>query len=231
MTASSLIGGAPPRFSRVDRDAGDDTVDMAVDALRADLAEGRDLAFRIEYVDASGKATERSVRVMSVDARGAGGSILAWCFLRSALRKFRSDRVRLMWWLDTGEVVDDPGQLLDQLADAAPDDAAVAPLRAGLRLLAWVARADGHFDPREASAMVDFVEECAGRLLNRQALMTEFRALYPSPAAARASMAAVRRWPTDRKRELRRAIEALMSADGEHSIEEFGRAAEIRAFL
>ena len=231
MSASSMIGGAPPRFPRADRDAGGDTADMAVDALRADLAEGRDLAFRIEYVDASGKSTERSVRIMSVDSRGGGGSVLAWCFLRSALRKFRSDRVRLMWWLDTGEVVDDPGQLLDHLADAAPDDAAVGPLRAGLRLLAWVARADGHFDRREAAAMVDFVEECAGRLLNREALMTEFRALYPSPASAQSSMKAVKRWPADRKRELLRAIEALISADGEHSIEEFERAAEIRSVL
>lgn len=225
------LGGVPPRTPRSDRVSANDSDDMVTETLRDEIVDGRDLAFRLAYEDAKGDVTERSVRILSVDLGSTGGTILTWCFLRSAYRRFRADRVQEMWWLDTGEVIDDPGEFFRQLGEAAPEASALSALKPGLKILAWIARADGDFHHKEVQVMVDFAEDCSGRVLDREQLTKQFRALYPAPSAVLTAIRQVKNWLPERKRELLRAVDALVAADGEHTIDEFERASEVKASI
>lgn len=62
---------------------------------------------RIDYVDANGTATTRSVQVREFGPYGGQTLILGRCLLRNESRTFRSDRIQACIDEETGEVVTD----------------------------------------------------------------------------------------------------------------------------
>ena len=65
----------------------------------------------IDYIDASGRITERPVRPLLLEFWGRVWTLASWCETRSALRSFRVDRIGAL--RTTGETFpDDPGTTL-----------------------------------------------------------------------------------------------------------------------
>jgi predicted DNA-binding transcriptional regulator YafY len=65
----------------------------------------------IEYVDASGRLSERPVRPLLLEFWGRVWTLASWCETRRALRSFRVDRIKALQ--PTGETFpDDPGTTL-----------------------------------------------------------------------------------------------------------------------
>ena len=65
----------------------------------------------IEYVDASGRITERPVRPLLLEFWGRVWTLASWCETRSALRSFRVDRIAALRLTDQ-TFPDDPGTTL-----------------------------------------------------------------------------------------------------------------------
>ena len=86
-------------------------------AAREALVERRKLRFR--YGDASGSATERTVRPLGIFFWGRTWTLAAWCELRTDFRNFRLDRVGDLTVQDRFE--EEPGRTLrDMLAAYGP---------------------------------------------------------------------------------------------------------------
>ena len=64
-------------------------VDLSL--IRAAIREARKL--RIEYVDANGAASTRTVRPIAVEYYVEATLLCAWCELRDDYRHFRADRI------------------------------------------------------------------------------------------------------------------------------------------
>jgi predicted DNA-binding transcriptional regulator YafY len=87
-------------------------VSQALTAVRDALVAHRKL--RIAYQDASGQASERTVRPLGAFFWGKVWTLSAWCELRSDFRDFRLDRIEQFTMLaDTFE--DEPGRTLADL--------------------------------------------------------------------------------------------------------------------
>ena len=67
---------------------------------------------RFEYVDASGRATARTVRPVCLTFWGKTWLATAWCELREDFRSFRPDRMRAVELLDVG-FADEDGKDLE----------------------------------------------------------------------------------------------------------------------
>lgn len=119
-----------------------------------DASDPRDVSARlaIKYTDGNGSPSERTVRVRSFDPALYGGTMIGHCELRNDTRAFRFDRIREAVDTDTGEVVSDVGDYLQQRYDASPErsrDTLREDYRQLLRVLFYVAKADGQYRREE----------------------------------------------------------------------------------
>ncbi len=64
---------------------------LDIHALRQALIH--ELKLRIDYIDAKGRATKRTVWPLDVQDFGPNGAMFAWCEKREDLRNFRFDRI------------------------------------------------------------------------------------------------------------------------------------------
>ncbi|TDT94896.1 WYL domain-containing protein [Azorhizobium sp. AG788] len=97
------------------QNGGDDAGDMIVGEIEEDVAQaGMVLHFR--YIASDGEETERQVYIYRVEMRPNGLVLLAFCFMRDAVRAFRVDRIRSLMNGRTGEFIDDPVAFLSVIA-------------------------------------------------------------------------------------------------------------------
>jgi len=114
----------------------------------------------IEYIDGNDSITKRAVRVREFDNELYGGIIMGRCELRNATRTFRFDRVRKCVDLETGEVVRDVKQYLNDLYDKSPEKS--AEILADdyidiLKVIFFVAKADGQYRKEEKEVVSNYV--------------------------------------------------------------------------
>jgi predicted DNA-binding transcriptional regulator YafY len=93
---------------------------LDVHALRHALIH--ELKLRIGYVDAKGRATQRTVWPIDIEDYGPNGAMLAWCEKRQDFRNFRFDRVTRLAVLP--ERTDAPRQVMRALFAALLADEA-----------------------------------------------------------------------------------------------------------
>jgi hypothetical protein len=149
-----------------------------------EATEPRDLETRLQiaYTDGSGSPSTRVVRVRSFDNALYGGIFIGHCELRNATRTFRFDRVREAVDVATGEVIADVRTHLNRLYQSSGRQARDTLRQDHLdlvRVLLYVARADGQFraaerdiarqylrdlaeDPRVTDSMIDGLFEEVG---------------------------------------------------------------------
>jgi predicted DNA-binding transcriptional regulator YafY len=100
---------------------------IALGEIRAAIRAARKL--RLDYVDAGGMTTSRTVRPIAVEYYVEATLLCAWCELRNDYRHFRTDRIAAAAVLEDGFAAD-AGRLLagwvalTRAADAAPAETA-----------------------------------------------------------------------------------------------------------
>jgi hypothetical protein len=124
-----------------------------------------ELRFEIEYTDGGGSKTHRTVRMRSFDNDLYGGVLIGHCELRDATRTFRFDRISRAVDLTTGEAVDEVKRYVNQMYQKSPQRARDS-LREEqgdlLRVLLYVARADGQFRQAEKIVVRRYLRELSG---------------------------------------------------------------------
>jgi len=117
---------------------------------------------RFDYKDGQGNKTTRSVVVREFDNRLYSGIILGRCELRNSNRTFRFDRMRNCIDLETGEVVENIRPYLNAKYQESPDrsvDLLVTDYLDVLKVLYYVAKADGQYRKDEKDVITSFVQK------------------------------------------------------------------------
>jgi hypothetical protein len=135
------------------------------------------LCILIDYVDASGAASHRRVRVEKISEQGDVQYIAGFCFLRHERRTFRVDRIRALRLPPNWDEVSNPMEFLarykgspeksewqrkqEDYAQRAERYARLYDARKaashGLRILAFVARSDGAIADQERNVVRDYI--------------------------------------------------------------------------
>jgi hypothetical protein len=118
----------------------------------------------IDYTDANGLGTQRTVTVRQFDRDYLGGMFIGHCHLRNATRTFRVDRVKSCVDSETGEIVSDVRAYLTQRYENSPESSARKLLETDydtLRVLLYVGRADGQLRQAERQLYLDVCQAIA----------------------------------------------------------------------
>lgn len=136
----------------------------------ADTVIGRLLI--IDYRDASDSLSQRRIVPLEVFEAADRLYVAAHCLERADDRRFRVDRMLGVSCGLTGEDLGAPGRLFaptrSTSARLRPDEGTMA-VQYGLRVLATLAKADGHLHPAEAGVMRRFAREALGPERQRHA--------------------------------------------------------------
>jgi hypothetical protein len=119
---------------------------------------------RIGYIDGDGKSTKRDITVNSVEMYNGDGSLGAYCHLRKGQRTFKMDRITECVDLETGEFIDDVYKYLKSKYEQSPDKTLrdfAQNQQDILRVLEYIARADGQFRKEERLLIYDALRKLA----------------------------------------------------------------------
>lgn len=137
-------------------------------------------SLKINYQDFRGKRSEREVDVRAF-APGPPAYVAGICKLRGGYRTFKIDRISYAVDTTTGEEIANLTEFLQAKYDSAPERAwerLLADDMPALRLLLYVAKADGQFTTKERDVVVDFCQTMSQRSdITRQQLNTIARDL------------------------------------------------------
>ena len=118
----------------------------------------------IDYTDANGLSTQRTVTVRQFDKDYLGGMFIGHCHLRNATRTFRADRVRSCIDSETGEVISGVIGYLEKRYEDSPESSARKLLETDydtLRVLLYLGKADGQFRQAERDIYLDYCQTIA----------------------------------------------------------------------
>ena len=115
-----------------------------------------------EYRDGNGSISTRKVKVRQFDTELYGGILLGHCELRGATRTFRFDRISNCVDLETGQSIDNIKHYLTELYEKSPGKSAevlATDYIDVLKVLYYVAKADGQFRKEEKEVISTYVSE------------------------------------------------------------------------
>ena len=139
---------------------------------------------RIRYRDGNGSATERVVRVRAFEPQGRNGLVIGRCYLRNATRTFRFDRMARVVDEETGEIIPDLQKSLNTEWEASPIpvmDKLFDEHRDVLKLLLYMAKADGAMRAAEVAVIAQHCVDLTGDERITQALVKELMASVDVP--------------------------------------------------
>jgi hypothetical protein len=178
----------------------------------------------IEYVDSCGAQTERLVTCRRYDLRGNVGYVGA--ISANGYVQFRTDRILAVSDLQTGEVLGDgtffarfdPNSIAEAVETFGLPPSRKAHLVAGLNILTFMARCDGHWHPLESEPIEQFI--CSLWLRKEwdgdppiDKIMAHARRIAPDGQVFIKSIKQYAQSSTS-SRLIRRAVEAVIAADG-----------------
>lgn len=192
----------------------------------------------LHYRDSKGAESRRRVQCKRIEDRGGTVALVAWCYERSATRRFVVARIVEAANMQTGEVYADARSLIEAFrADAvtassyryglAPRE--YATFNAALNVLAFIARCDQDWHPAEAEVLERFAAQYWLRreltaVFDEQEIARHSERLAPDDETFYVSLDRCLSEPTV-ARILRPAIDAVIEADGKfHSRELYFRA-------
>lgn len=123
--------------------------------------------YEIEYADADGVVSTRTIDVLAVRAESNATYIQGWCHTRRAERTFRSDRILSARRTGDACSIGDAEQYFNALVPEVdrpdPDhDVVMSRVAPGLGILVWIAKVDREITVDEESILFDFIEERNG---------------------------------------------------------------------
>lgn len=208
----------------------------------------------LEYRDAQGEVSERPVTLLQMRGTGKGPvHLIGRCHMRNARRNFRFDRVLSVSGLPGLPGDASPKDALIALADLAiaPRPNTASPLaatppgrpkaassaamfkvirrnfRAELRLLAFLAKADGELHPAEIDAISGYARSLLPEHSRKYwtpddnaALSAYLRNLKYAAETERLCLSQLQLWDEDLERSFAHAITRVMEADGKRHASE-----------
>lgn len=138
-------------------------------------------SLKIWYKDRDGHETERDIQVKNLyynEEEASTDLILAYCYLREANRTFRLSRVARCIDLDTGELVEDVKTHLLRIYHESPESIVDAFLKTSmdkLRVITFIAKADGRFTAKEKAVFFDY---CQSALADERIQESHLKFIY-----------------------------------------------------
>ena len=171
---------APESF-RTAADADQDTPDMMAEPPSDPQANVDGLVLGIVYEDSRGKLSRRMVRVKAIGPSEGSGYVHGYCQLRKADRTFRIDGIHEVVDHRTGETFADAAAYFLPYVEIArwrdfaepaaqsgtasnPTQMVLSSVRDQIKIVLYVARADGDFQVDEQDVLSDFVARRAAEL-------------------------------------------------------------------
>lgn len=186
----------------------------------------------ISYVDASGARSERRFTCHSIGGFAGAEQVTGYCHERAAPRTFRIDRIAEMACAETGELLDpiEHFAMLRENGALRVKDKALIELS---RVLVFLAECDGTYHPLEREAVHTGIERFGVRFGANDACVEEAikgcRRLKPDGEDLVSALRLFAAAPEGARlcRFVLDAGAAIIDADGRHSPEELGWAAEL----
>jgi len=153
----------PPVSFHVGYDEPEDEPDWSAEEVKTSYRPRPVKAqIKIRYTDSNGKSSERVVDVRECDTGAPDGYLNGFCHTRGAIRTFRLDRIESAIDLETGELIHNLNHFADKKYEESPV-AAVDKLfedhSDALRVLFYVAKADGRFTAKEKDIYLDYCQK------------------------------------------------------------------------
>lgn len=120
---------------------------------------------RLRYVDTHGQETERVIDIRAFEPDRPEGLVIAHCHLREATRTFRFDRMKQVIDIETGEIIPYLQLRLNDEWKASPEpvlDQLYRDHNDVLKLLLYMAKADGAVRAAELSVIANYCQEITG---------------------------------------------------------------------
>jgi hypothetical protein len=120
---------------------------------------------RMQYEDGNGKTSERVIDIRAFEPQGSSGLVIAHCHLRDATRTFRFDRMRRVIDMETGEIIPNLQQRLNDEWKASPEPVLDQLFREHtdvLKLLLYMAKADGAVRAAELGVIATHCQTITG---------------------------------------------------------------------
>jgi hypothetical protein len=185
--------------------------------------------FGLHYRDVTGEESHRRVTFLKVSMSGRNFMIGAHCHERKAWRAFRADRVIELIDLRSGEIITRADEWCAGLIRRDGPEAMLEACSADVRILAGMARCDGHFHEAESEVLVAHVLDTIGGVgVDVPAMMRAADGVYPSPEQIQKAVRQVKRYDKEAKRLLMKSAQRLIEADGILRDVEFDMASEIK---
>lgn len=209
------------------------------DVDKADLAsdEPAGTAWFIIYEGSNGDDSERRITIRNVVQTGEILYINAFCHERSALRKFRLDRIIEATDLATGEVLTEYPDLLSNFTKLLPKDAdgithaVLREAKHALNILAFLSRCDGQYHPAEEDVIFKYIaDEFFDREIDESLVIKHVRKLYPDHDTYLTSIRAI--YPFKGEKYLKKVVRygaQLIAADEVIMDEEFQHQQELES--
>lgn len=186
-----VLPTAPDTFSPVLATVDVEEISSTVEAA-PDLESIGGIGCIITYKDSGGDHSVRRITCRRLSRKETTVYLQAFCHEREAVRTFRLDRIEEVCSGETGEVFRPAGRFFEPYHATNDGGAAVgwglsiqkaADLRASLNVLAFLARADGHFCPNEVQVVAEFARvfahSVAGKPLDHEAVAAYAQKLAP----------------------------------------------------
>jgi hypothetical protein len=166
---------APAAFSPQLPEVDSEETEHDAEDFEPDLESVAGVGCIISYRDSQGVESVRRITCRKLSQRAATFYLQAYCHERAALRTFRVDRVTEVACGVTGEIFSPASTFFARYGAENEGGAAVgfglnvqlaADLRAGLNVLAFLARADGRVVPEEEDVMATYCQSFALRFGN-----------------------------------------------------------------
>ncbi|SLN77528.1 TerB family tellurite resistance protein [Oceanibacterium hippocampi] len=191
-------------------------VDIPDDAPRAVVGG----VYAITYRDSSGRLSKRTITVHEFIGLGDDVLIAAYCQLRAAKRQFYASRILEFTDLQTGEVIDEPEDILWLFR---PDDTSVALRNHGgsLALLVAIGRVDGRLAAKERAVVAEWLVSRAGPgVLDLGRIDRHIARLRPDVETLDLAIESLAAAPREEIAEILKAAERVARADGKVVAEE-----------
>lgn len=210
-------------------EGGEDDAEVALTLAGLQAADLEGVTIGFIYRGSDGGTSSRRVVCRTLLQKSGVVYIQAHCLLRNAPRSFRMDRIEALFSYSTGEVIEDVdgffAPFMKRPSDLASsrDIASFDAIEHGLKVLMFLAMADGSVHPRERDIIYSYAAERLqqlGATLSHRYLAARLENYVPTRGQALTGMRKVLDADLADARLLAFAIADVIAADGEVSDDE-----------
>lgn len=205
-----------------------DPINMFVTAVPDDFMRLDGVTIGLIYVDAKGDNSTRLVSLKQLWRGDTGSYVTGYCYLRSAMRQFRIDRIQSVVEPETGEILCSGDEYFDQLSSASQNPLRLRvwdEVKDGLRILSAFATVDDRLYKNEVLTILHYAKARAAKhgyefdSVELKTIERIIKSLRPTADCAKEALFRIRK-SKDHAIDILNSIKATCLADGKLNNEE-----------